>query len=310
MMANYFMTLITFESTHPGVLEDLYNHILTAAQISKSFNFTPPFESEYWTKYYTVAMTYGVQTIYDIGRCTILNVSDIIKGGFRFGLVSPPNQFTIHVKTAYTPMLVFWNDIIDKFYSNQIEMHWRSYAEENYTMTDQESNPTLYSITALSEGDNVFELDKLFDKSKAPFYTVKDPRVDVYRTSDGLARFAFEDWSNDLTEAHCVEYLHSLSSKYNDLQYLWQVLTDPKYTFPGDINITQDSVMPTEEIVEEDIEQWASVQDPETLEGLDYEDMMYKTYDDPNLFVEQQPIKPEPCDQQQFPDCTDGNIMN
>lgn len=308
-MANYFTTVITFESTYPGVLEDLYNHILTAAQISRSFNFTPFYESgRYWTKYYTVAMTYGVQTLYDIGRCTILDVGDIINGGFRFGRVSPPNQFTIHVKTAYTPMLVFWNDIIDKFYSNQIEMHWRSYSDENYTLTDQETNPTLYSITALSEGDNIFELDKLFDKSQAPFYTIKDYRIDLYKASNGLGRFAFEDWNNDLTEAHCVGYLRRLSSKYNDLKYLWQTLEDPKYTFPGDIFITQDSVVPTEEIVEEDIEEWASTQNPETLEGLDFEDMMYKIYDDPKLFVQQHPkFDPPPIDQ--FSDCEDGNIM-
>ena len=80
--------------------------------------------------------------------------------------------------------------------------------------------------------------------------------------------------------------------------------------FDCDLSIAQDSVMSTNEIISQDFEDWASTQDPEALEGLDFEDMVYKVYDDPNLFVQQQPIRPEPCNQQQFPDCTDGNIIN
>lgn len=300
MMANYFTTLIAFKSEYPGVLEDLCNHILTAARISKSFNFTPPFASDSWTKFYTIAMTYGVQTIYDIGRCTIVTVGDVTDAGF-----------AIITKTAYTPMLVFWVDLINTFYYGKIDMSWRSYAEENYVITNTEPEQTLYSITAMSEGDNVIKLDRLFDTKNAPFYGIdtKNYRLDKIG-SNGNTALAFEDWQTDLTETDCIEYLRGISSKYDDMQNLWQVLADPKYTFDGDILISQDSFKTTKEVVEDDLDCWASVQDPEIFEWLDYEDMMYKTYDDPNLFVKQKPVKPEPCDQQQFPDCTDGNIMN
>lgn len=298
-MANYFTTLIAFKSKVPGVLEDLHNHILAAARISKSF-FAPPFASDSWTKFYTVAMTYGVQTVYDIGRCTIVVAGDVTDTGF-----------AIITKTAYTPMLVFWVDLINTFYYGNIDMNWRSYAEENYVITNTESEQTLYSITAMSEGDNVIKLDRLFDTKNAPFYGIdpKNYRLDKIG-SNGNTELAFEDYQVDLAESDCIEYLRGLSSKYDDMQNLWQVLADPKYTFDGDILINQDSLKTTKEVVEDDLDCWASVQDPEIFEGIDYDDMMYKTYDDPRLFVEQQPIKPEPCDQQQFPDCTDGNIMN
>lgn len=317
-MANYFTNAITFSSPActASALEDLYNHILTAVQISKSFDFRPPWlDKSRWTKYYTVAMTYGVQTIYDIGRCTVLDVGAIIDNGRTFGLVPPPKQFMIIAKTAFTPMIVFWVDLINTFYQGKISISWRSYAEENYVITNTETEQNLYSMTVLSEGDNVIKLDRLYDTKNAPFYRIIPiERGGDYRlekiASNGNTILAFEDYQTDFTEADCIGYLRRLSSKYDDMQNLWQVMTDSKYMFDGDLLISQDSFKTTEEMVDDDLDCWASVQDPETLEGLDFDDRVYKAYDDPRLFVKQQPSRPEPCNQQQFPDCTDGNIIN
>jgi len=289
-MANYYTNDIIFSSDDITALQDLHNHIMFAVDISARFSFKPCWIQTKWTKYYTVSMTYGVQTVYEIGRCTINDVSNINY-----------NWFSIKSDTAWTPMIVFWVDIINKFYSGRINIQWRSWYEDNSVVTNQDDEETHYCMNMHSSGeDKVLRLDRLFDTSNAPFYKIPDEsyKRGLYvfeHVFGGGADMEFEDQAIDCTEQQCIEHLRKLSSKYDNMQSLFQLITDPEYTFDGDIDITQNNYKTTEDIIEEDlnITEAYYCEDPESLEGYDFDDdRLYKVYDDPILFEFQPRQKP------------------
>ena len=288
-MANYYTNDIIFSSDDITALQDLHMHIMNAVRISSSFGFKPSWVHTRWTKYYTVAMAYGVQSIYEIGRCTITDVSDINY-----------NWFSIKSDTAWTPMIVFWVDIINMFYGGRINVQWRSWYEDNQVVTNQEDEETHYCMDVHSEGqDNVLHLDRLFNTSNAPFVIPNEPKENgnglyVSEMNNGLF-IGFEDYVADYTESQCIDYLRSLSSKYDSMQSLFQLITDPDYTFDGDINIVQNNYRSTEDIIEEDLNICAAyyADDEESFEGCDIDgDRLYKIYDSPTLFVRQPNPKP------------------